>query len=70
MSVTNGIVSFKVYDKRDDFNFEILNFPFLHLDVPHSPSCGIHISQRICLAEYVLMLVTSTEETNFLLLSY
>ena len=70
MSVTNGIVSFKVYDKRDDFNFEIVNFPFLDLDVPRSPSCGIHISQRIRLAEYILMLVTSTEETNFLLLSY
>ena len=25
----NGIVSSKVYDKRDDLNFEIVNFPFL-----------------------------------------
>ena len=28
-SITNGIVSSKIYDKRDDFNFEIVNFPFL-----------------------------------------
>ena len=28
MSITNGIVSSKIYDKRDDFNFEIVNFPF------------------------------------------
>ena len=29
LSITNGIVSSKIYDKRDDFNFEIVNFPFL-----------------------------------------
>ena len=29
LSTTNGIVSSKIYDKRDDFNFEIVNFPFL-----------------------------------------
>ena len=28
LSTTNGIVSSKIYDKRDDFNFEIVNFPF------------------------------------------
>ena len=28
--ITNGIASSKIYDKRDDFNFEIVNFPFLH----------------------------------------
>ena len=27
LSITNGIVSFKIYDKRDDFNFEIVKFP-------------------------------------------
>ena len=29
LSITNGIVSSRIYDKRDDFNFEIVNFPFL-----------------------------------------
>ena len=29
LSITNGIVSSKIYDKRDDFNFEIVNFPFI-----------------------------------------
>ena len=38
LSIINGIVSSKIYDKRDDFNFEIVNFPFLDGDVPHSPS--------------------------------
>ena len=29
LSITNGIVSSKIYDKWDDFNFEIVNFSFL-----------------------------------------
>ena len=37
LSITNGIVSSKIYDKRDDFNFEIVNFPFLDGGVPGSP---------------------------------
>ena len=47
LSITNGIVSSKTYDKRDDFNFEIVNFPFLEGDVPRSPSYGVYISQLI-----------------------
>ena len=47
MSITNGIVSSKIYDKWDDFNFEIVNFPFLDGDVPCSPSYGVYISQLI-----------------------
>ena len=47
MSITNGIVSSKIYDKRDDFNFEIVNFPFIDGDVPRSPSYGVYNSQLI-----------------------
>ena len=47
MSITNGIVSSKIYDKQDDFNFEIVNFPLFDGDVPLSPSCGVYISQLI-----------------------
>ena len=50
LSITNGIVSSKIYDKRDDFNFEIVNFPFLDGDVPRSPSYGVYISQLNCFA--------------------
>ena len=45
LSITNGIVSSKIYDKGDDFNFEIV--PFLDGDVPRSPSYGVYISQLI-----------------------
>ena len=41
------MVSSKIYDKRDDFNFEIVNFQFLLGDVPHSFSYGVYISQLI-----------------------
>ena len=47
LSITNGIVSSKIYDKWDGFNFEIVNFPFLDGDVPRSPSYGKYISQLI-----------------------
>ena len=47
LSITNGIVSSKIYDKRDDFNFETVNFPFLDGDVPRPPSYGVYISQLI-----------------------
>ena len=40
LSISNGIVSSKICDKRDDFNFEIVNFPFLDGDIPCSPSYG------------------------------
>ena len=65
LSITNGIVSSKIYDKLDDFNFEIVNFPFLDGDVPRSPSYGVYISQLIRLLECALMLMTSTTETYF-----
>ena len=47
LSISNDIVSTKIYDKRDDFDFEIVNFPFLNGDVPRSTSYGVYISQRI-----------------------
>ena len=71
LSITNGIVFTKIYEKRDDFNFEIVNFRFLDGDVPRSPSYGIYIFLSLfVLLECVLMLMTSTTETYFKLLSY
>ena len=37
----------KIYDKRDDFDFEFVYFPFLDGDVPRSTSYGVYISQLI-----------------------
>ena len=47
----------KIYDKRDDFDFDIVNFPFLN--VPRSTSCGVYISQLIRIAR------VSSHVTNF-----
>ena len=46
-SISNGTVSIKIYDKRDDFDFDIVNFPFLDGDVPRRTSYGVYISQLI-----------------------
>ena len=37
----------KLYDKRDDFNFPIVNFPYLDSNIPTSPAYGVYISQLI-----------------------
>ena len=47
LSISDGFVKTKIYDKRDDFDFDIVNFPFLDGDVPRSTSYGVYISQLI-----------------------
>ena len=44
LSIFYGFVSSKMYDKRDDFDFDIVNLPFFDGDVPRRPS---YISQLI-----------------------
>ena len=57
-----GFVSSKIYDKRDDFDLDIVNFPFLDGDVPRRASHGVYISQLIRFAR--IMLQTSMREIN------
>ena len=45
LCISNGTVSTKMYDKRDDFDFGTVNFPFLDGDVPRHTSYGVYISQ-------------------------
>ena len=45
--INNEIISSKMYDKRDDFNFGIVNYPHLDGDVPRATSYGVYISQLI-----------------------
>ena len=47
LSISDGFVKTQIYDKRDDFDFDIVNFPFLDGDVPRSASYGVYISQLI-----------------------
>ena len=47
LSISDGFVKTNIYDKRDDFDFDIVNFPFLDGDVPRWTSYGVYISQLI-----------------------
>ena len=47
LCISNGTVSTKIYDKRGDFDFVIVNFSFLDGDVPRHTSYGVYISQLI-----------------------
>ena len=47
LSISDGFVNTNIYDKRDDFDFDIVNFPFLDGDIPRSTSYGVYISQLI-----------------------
>ena len=47
INISDSFVKTKTFDKRDDFDFDSVNFPFLDGDVPRSTSCGVYISQLI-----------------------
>ena len=47
LCISNGTVSTKIYDKRDDFDFDKVNFLFLDGDVHRHTSYGVYISQLI-----------------------
>ena len=47
LSVANDFFSSKIYEKCDDFLFDIVNFPFLDGDVLRRASYGVYISQLI-----------------------
>ena len=70
LSITKCIASSKIYDKQDDFNFEIVNFSFLDGDVPRSPSYGVYISQLIRFARVCSKFEEFNNRNLFLLLNY
>ena len=37
----DGQLHTSIYEKRDDFNFHITNFPFLSSNIPTSPAYGV-----------------------------
>ena len=47
LCISDGTVSTKIYDKRDDFDFDIVKFPFIDGDVPQRASYGVYVSQFI-----------------------
>ena len=63
LSITNDIVSSNFfYDKRDDFNFEIVNFPFIEVFL--APLLIVYkFLSLFVLLECALMLMPTTTET-------
>ena len=48
ISIDNkGRLRTNLYGKRDDFNFPIVNFPFICSNIPAAPTHGVYISQLI-----------------------
>jgi hypothetical protein len=47
ITIKNNFIHTKIYDKIDDFDFSIVNYPHLDGDVPHATSYGVYISQLI-----------------------
>ena len=57
---SNGTASTKNYDKRDDFDFDTVNFPFLDGDVPGVPHLGYTYLNLLDSPELLQILVTLT----------
>ena len=55
LSISNGLVSSKLYNKRDDFDFDIVNFPFFWMVMFLRHSNRVYISQLIRFLECVVM---------------
>ena len=44
---SEALLRANVYYKRDDFNFPIVNFPFICINIPAAPAYRAYISQLI-----------------------
>ena len=65
LSISNDIVSTKIYDKRDDFDFEILMLMFLDLHPMEYTSLNSFV-----LLEHLAMLLISILAINWLLRNF
>jgi hypothetical protein len=54
----------QLYDKQNDLNFSIVNFPYLCSNIPSSPAHGVYISQLIRYARFWLRIVPFTWSGN------
>ena len=61
------ICSSKNYDKHDDFDFDIVTFPFVDGDVSHSTSYGVYISQLIRFASVSSQVADLNARTKILI---
>jgi hypothetical protein len=62
---SNGILTTTLCDKRDDFDFAIINFPFLFSNMPFSPAYGVYISILIRYARACFAYEDFQNEANY-----
>ena len=65
LTISDGFVSSKIYDKRDDFDFDIVHFPFLDGDIPRATSYVFIYHSLFGFLECLVMSLTLTPEIIF-----
>ena len=65
--VRDGKLHTSIYDKRDDFNFDITNFPFLRSNIPSSPVCDVfyHSAYTIHTGVFFIWMFYAKGQTTF-----
>jgi hypothetical protein len=63
---SEGRLRTKLSDKRDDFNFPIVNFPFIRSNIPAAPAYGVYISQMIKYSGNIYVLFVGCGKTQVL----
>ena len=64
LSISDYIVSTKLYDKRNDFDCEVVIFQISDCNVPHSTSNGVIFFNSSDLLERLALLLNSTLAIN------
>ena len=62
---TNGSFTTQLYDKRDDFNFSIVNFPFIDSNIPESLHMVYLFLSKYGMPGFVPDIMTSCTEDPF-----
>ena len=47
LTITDGVVSTSIYDKRDEFDFPIVNYPTLTGNIPTMSSYGVFVGELV-----------------------
>ena len=67
---SGGKLPTRLYDKREDFDFYIVNFPFLSSNKPSGPSYNVYISQLISMHDAVYTMMISDIATSAWLIDF
>ena len=66
LEIKNSSIEYRLFDKRDTFGFDIVNFPNLSGNIPTSQSYGVFISQLVRYARCCQKLIDFRTRTSAL----